>query len=160
MSTNYINKCRKYGYSVEARLLPLLRKAFGDTLAKSEGRYTFYDFINDDFMIELKGRKCNYKTYDTTMISKSKIDKMLKCDKEPVLVFSFQDGNYYTFVDECLITKWAISEYRGVLYYYIPINYLINLEHLLNNQEATKDQKTVEISDISPFALAGTVDIN
>jgi len=92
------------------------------------------DFYGDNIYFETKLRRCNYKTYDTTMIGYNKL-KWLKDNKvdNAYFIFVFNDGEYFYKYNPYDKFDTAIggrndrgkSEYKK--YYYIPTNKLIKI---------------------------------
>jgi hypothetical protein len=61
---------------------------FNTQLNHTLGRYDLFDYENENYKVELKSRRCNFKTYKTTMIGKNKIEYWLKNkDKKIFLIF-------------------------------------------------------------------------
>ena len=58
------------------------------------GRYCYFDYENDDYIIELKSRNCNHNSYPTAMINVPKIDKWKKKDynKKFIAAYLYKGG--------------------------------------------------------------------
>ena len=120
-----------FGFKAEDDLFSRIKDKYGDNICKTE-KNCRVDYSDDDVLIELKSRRNTYNKYPTTMISKSKIDYMMKSGKKSICLFNFLDG-----VKEIEITPEIISQFqlkkggrfdRGRpelnQYYYIPIELL------------------------------------
>tara|TARA_R100001463_G_scaffold103490_1_gene157797 strand:+ start:195 stop:638 length:444 start_codon:yes stop_codon:yes gene_type:complete len=83
------------GLSAEIECKGRLESVFGEL--ESSGRYCFYDFSNEKYLIELKSRNCNHNDYETAMINYTKILKWKKQfgEKEFISAFLYKDGLYY-----------------------------------------------------------------
>lgn len=120
-----------FGFKAEDDLFSRIKDKYGENICKTE-KNCRVDYCDDDVLIELKSRRNTYNKYPTTMISKSKIDYMMKSGKKSICLFNFLDG-----VKEIEITPEIISQFqlkkggrfdRGRpelnQYYYIPIELL------------------------------------
>ena len=120
-----------FGFKAEDDLFSRIKDKYGENICKTEPNCRV-DYCDDDVLIELKSRRNTYNKYPTTMISKSKIDYMMKSGKKSICLFNFLDG-----VKEIEITPEIISQFelkkggrfdRGRpelnQYYYIPIELL------------------------------------
>jgi len=120
-----------FGFKAEDDLFSKIKDKYGENICKTE-KNCRVDYSDDDVLIELKSRRNTYNKYPTTMISKSKIDYMMKSGKKSICLFNFLDG-----VKEIEITPEIISQFelkkggrfdRGRpelnQYYYIPIELL------------------------------------
>lgn len=92
MNVNKFNKDYNYGKSKETYLLPIIQNEFDSTLTYSPNTFAICDYVGDECNVELKSRRCSVHSYPDTMISKSKIDYLLKESKKGYCVFSFFDG--------------------------------------------------------------------
>lgn len=87
----------KTGKQKEKEVLPLLKKQFQDETIKSMDNNEFqrWDFEGNSKRIELKFRTNKHNTYDTTMISLSKVyeaeDYVKKYDSDFYFCFYFTD---------------------------------------------------------------------
>lgn len=107
MNDNKFNKDYHYGKVKEELVLPLIQKEFDDTLTCSSNTYAICDYVGDKCNVELKSRRCSLHSYPDTMISKSKIDYLLKQNKKGYCVFSFYDG--VVWIE---ITPETVSSFR------------------------------------------------
>lgn len=120
-----------FGFKAEDDLFSRIKDKYGENICKTE-KNCRVDYSDDDVLIELKSRRNTYNKYPTTMISKSKIDYMMKSGKKSICLFNFLDG-----VKEIEITPEIIEQFqlkkggrfdRGRpelnQYYYIPIELL------------------------------------
>ena len=61
------------GLNMETALKPVLDNKFGDL--KLTSKYDKFDYINDNFIIELKTRRIKFKQYPTLIFSEKKLIK-------------------------------------------------------------------------------------
>ena len=95
MDLNKYFKDKETGSQNEQDCQSAIQSVVGHVI-RSTYRYDAYDYSNEEYFIELKSRNCNHNTYDTTMISLSKIDFIKKHpDKKYMFFFKFIDGLYY-----------------------------------------------------------------
>ncbi len=115
-----------WGRIKEIELFDIIKEAFDGNLKKTSGRYDPFDFESDDTLVELKSRRCNHDTYNTTMIPYSKLIYCNKFpDKKVILCFNFEDGLYcHTYERE---KQHDIRKFNNRDYCYIPINQLIKV---------------------------------
>jgi hypothetical protein len=131
MNTNkiYLNDI-SFGLGKEITFLNKLHLKFGDDITQSKNKYSPYDFINDEYVIELKSRRCLKNTYDTTMILFNKVEKLKTFNKKILLCFSFIDQDCYYLYDDNdeFIVKRGGRKDRNCFeynqYLYIPVNLL------------------------------------
>jgi len=130
----------KFGFSNEIKILPIIENYFKLNLKKPLShccRYDFYDNNNNNYF-ELKSRNNNKDKYNTTIISKSKIDYYIKHiinnNKNMYCLFYFLDGLYYIKVDEnfkkyniCKGGRCDRGKFEYNDYYYIPVRDLIKI---------------------------------
>ncbi len=124
----------EFGFKMEDDLFEKIKDKYGKNICKT-GKNCRVDYESDDVLIELKSRRNNYSKYPTTMISKGKIDYMLKSNKKSICLFNFTDGLYTIEITENIVEKFELREGgrwdRGRpemnQYYYIPINLLTKL---------------------------------
>jgi hypothetical protein len=123
----YDEKDYSYGLSQEENMYTKLKSKYGEDLVKMP-RYCKYDFINNNYYIELKSRRCLKNTYPTTMIHVNKLQNLKH--KKLILCFRFIDKDcYYEYNqnDNLVITGGGRAD-RGMheygQYCYIPIELL------------------------------------
>ena len=81
----------KYGEKKEEELLPILKKYFGSDIIRSKkGRFAKYDYTDNKVNYELKSRTNKMKQYDTTMITRNKIEGN-DANKDLILLFNYTD---------------------------------------------------------------------
>jgi len=124
----------EFGFKAEDDLLGKIKSIYGEKICKTEPNCRV-DYFDDNTLIELKSRRNTYKKYPTTMISKGKIDYMLKSGKRSICLFNFSDGLYSIEIDKNKIDKFKLK--RGGRwdrgrpelneYYYIPIELLTEM---------------------------------
>jgi hypothetical protein len=118
----------------EKEVMPILAKHFGEELIKTSDVYCPYDFeaVTSKTRYELKTRRCNYNTYNTTIIPINKVQ-----GTDPIcFVFHFQDGLYYVYYNIHLFSTFKTKQVRtmrdGVwgqskAHYEIPIDQLVRI---------------------------------
>ena len=80
----------KQGDAYEDLLKPRLEKFLQQPLIKSDNRYSHYDFITENGIhVELKSRNYKSSDFNTTMLSKSKYDYILKQKELDVVTYVF-----------------------------------------------------------------------
>lgn len=82
------------GNKAEDECKERLETKFGEL--KRTGRYCYFDYENDKYIIELKSRNCNHNDYPTAMINVPKIEKWKKRDynKKFIAAYEYKDGLY------------------------------------------------------------------
>jgi len=119
-----------FGILAEDELLDVIKKKYPSV--EKTPLTSVIDYECDNYVIELKTRRCNHNKYPTTMIGKNKIDYMLKSKKRAICLFNFYDGLYEIEITEDVIEKFDCCfggrhdrgkrEYN--IYYYIPVKML------------------------------------
>ena len=80
----------KLGDTYEDLLKPRLEKFLKQPLIKSDNRYSHYDFKTENgIQVELKSRNYKSSDFNTTMLSKSKYDYILKQKELDVVTYVF-----------------------------------------------------------------------
>ena len=102
MSIVHKNKKRdlKFGYKSECELLPLFKKKYGDNIKKSTDKYSFFDFYDDNSLLELKTRRITHNQYSTAICNLSKIEKLFNDKRKAFLIFSYLDGVFEISITE------------------------------------------------------------
>lgn len=95
-----------FGYTSETNLLPLFRRVYGDKISKSTDRYSFFDYSDDNSLIELKTRRINHDRFPTALCNLEKVKKLAADPRRAFLVFSYSDGVYQVPINENWKT-WA-----------------------------------------------------
>ena len=122
----------EFGTNNEERLLNTIQTFFNDhTIIKITTKYSPFDYMGNNLLIELKSRRCNSFTYPTTIIGINKFNQIDPSIKY-ILIFSFTDTTLYIEYDEILFNTFAIKTItrrdRGRIesakYYHIPIKNL------------------------------------
>ncbi len=124
-----------FGFKAEDDLFSKIKENYGENICKT-AKNCRVDYESEDVLIELKSRRNTYSKYPTTMISKSKIDYMLKSGKRSICLFNFTDGVYNIEITENIVRQFELREGgrwdRGrpemSQYYYIPIEILTKLK--------------------------------
>ena len=124
----------EFGFQKEDDLFSRIKDKYGENICKT-AKTCRVDYESEDVLIELKSRRNTYNKYPTTMISKSKIEYMLKSGKRSICLFSFTDGLYNIEITENIIEQFELREGgrwdRGRpelnQYYYIPIEILTEI---------------------------------
>tara|TARA_S200002703_G_scaffold121986_1_gene107878 strand:+ start:1390 stop:1893 length:504 start_codon:yes stop_codon:yes gene_type:complete len=96
------NKIRdlSFGYTSEENLLPLFRRVYGDKIVKSSDRFSFFDYSDDDSLIELKTRRINHDRFPTALCNLEKVKKLAADPRQAYLVFSYLDGVFQVPIKE------------------------------------------------------------
>jgi hypothetical protein len=82
------------GLKMEDALKPILENKFGE-LNKTK-QYDSFDFINDNYVLELKTRNANWGQYPSLMFNESKLNKAKEIkDKDVYFFWKLKDGLYY-----------------------------------------------------------------
>ena len=101
------------GYDNELRILDKLKKQGGNIIIEPTDRYCFYDYlINDKYLCEVKKRNIIKDKYDTTIFPLSKIrayQQIKKDYKDLILIFCFNDNDYYITYDKLIKNKKDIQ---------------------------------------------------
>ena len=122
----------EFGTNNEQKLLNTIQTFFNDdTIIKIETKYSAFDYIGNNCLIELKSRRCNSSTYPTTIIGINKFNQ-IDPNIKYILIFSFTDIVLYIDYDEELFNTFSIKTVsrrdRGRIesakYYHIPIKNL------------------------------------
>ena len=109
------NKDLKFGLSQEEIIHRQLESHFNIKLDKTK-KYDLVDFVNDDYIFELKCRRVYRMSYPTTMIGQNKIDYMLSMKskgKKCFCVFNFINGLYYIELTDDNIKLLNMGLYGG-----------------------------------------------
>jgi len=129
------NQDLNFGFQKEDDLFSTIKNKYGENICKT-AKNCRVDYENEDVLIELKSRRNTYSKYPTTMISKGKIDYMLKSGRRSICLFNFIDGLYNIEITPEIISQFELREGgrwdRGCpelnQYYYIPIEILTELK--------------------------------
>jgi hypothetical protein len=122
----------QFGEDNEKRLLSTIQQFFNDdSIIKIACKYSAFDFIGDNILIELKTRRCSSFTYPTTIIGINKF-KYTEPGIKYILIFSFTDLVLYIEYDEEIFKTFSIKtitrrdrgQIEKALYYHIPIKLL------------------------------------
>ena len=124
-----------YGNKAEINLLKDIKTFTSDKLKRCEDKYSLVDYECDEYIVELKTRRCSSRAYPDTMIGANKIKYMLKDDREAIAIFNFKDGTYYIDINKENVAKFRYDDGgrcdRGRVetskYYYVPYTLLENL---------------------------------
>ena len=136
MSTFKVKHSINFGFQNEDIMLPIIQQFFNDsTIVKLTSKFSPFDYRGEQKLYELKTRKCDKNTYDTTIFATKKFK--FEPNTKKVLVFSFNDGNYYIEYDESFNNfKKEVKKFRhdrgnqdqAVEYIHIPAENLIKME--------------------------------
>ena len=83
---------RKFGFKHEDTQQKHIETITGKLNKYSQ--FDTFDYFNDEYIVELKSRRCNHNKYPTTMVGYSKILKATE-KKTYLFFFRFDDGLYY-----------------------------------------------------------------
>ena len=117
-----------FGFSNEEKVINKLNKKYRDKFSLIEYRFSQFDFENENFICELKSRRCCHNEYPTTMVGMSKFKKLDK-DKNYRFYFLFTDGLYYWNYNEEKITVRNAGRRDRKAKEYKP-HAFIDIEHL------------------------------
>ena len=120
-----------FGFKAEDDLFSKIKDKYGENICKTKNSCRV-DYESEDVLIELKSRRNTYRKYPTTMISKGKIDYMMKSGKKSICLFNFMDGVKELEINPEIISQFELKKGgrfdRGRpelnQYYYIPIELL------------------------------------
>jgi hypothetical protein len=98
-----------YGKQQENIILPLIEQYFDDNITQTPNQYDKYDSTSNFYNFELKSRKNKFNTYPTTMITKN---KLIKTDKQLILLFNFLDGLYYIKYDPIIFDTFESKLFK------------------------------------------------
>jgi len=126
------------GLTTEEEVMPILAKHFGEKLIKPNYTYCPYDFeaVTSKTRYELKSRRCNHNTYNTTIIPVSKCQDQSLKNVVLCFCFYFVDGLYYIYYNERLFSTFKIKQVRTFRdnkwglskdHYEIPIDQLVRI---------------------------------
>jgi hypothetical protein len=124
-----------FGLEKEKQYLELFQNYFSNSLKRTK-QYSVFDYEGSDCLIELKSRRCHFKTYSDTMIGMNKIQKAKLSNQNIYFVFSFIDGLYYWKYDETVNLRLSRggrkdrNKFEFKNYYFIPIEILTKIEYL------------------------------
>jgi len=122
----------EFGTNNEQKLLNTIQTFFNDdTIIKIETKYSPFDYIGNNCLIELKSRRCNSSTYPTTIIGINKFNQ-IDPNIKYILIFSFTDIVLYIEYEEELFNTFSIKtvsrrdrgRVESAKYYHIPIKNL------------------------------------
>lgn len=125
------NKEYKYGLKGELACSELICNKFN--VKKNSNRWATFDYESDEYLVELKTRRCNSTQYKDVMMNAPKIDKARKTDKKVIFVFNFLDGVFYWEFDKNVELRTDINGrsdrgiYEEQIMYYIPIDIMTKL---------------------------------
>jgi hypothetical protein len=121
----------KYGLKGEIECSELICNQFN--VKKNSNRYAVFDFESDEYLVELKTRRCKSTQYKDVMMNAPKINKAQKTDKKVIFVYNFLDGIYYWEFDKNVELRHDMNGrmdrgmYEEQIMYYIPINLMRRL---------------------------------
>jgi hypothetical protein len=128
----------EYGLNKEQEQEELIKERYGNKLKRTK-HYATFDWISDEFKIELKNRTCNYDTFSTTIIGLNKIKAGIKDTRDCYFLFGFADGSLWewkldkskTYVGETRNEFVGNGNYTpfnpNKLNYYLPLKECIQI---------------------------------
>jgi hypothetical protein len=140
----------EFGLSSEKKLIKTLGNQFGADIQKTTNKYCNYDFFTANHKIELKTRRCNFRTYPTTIIP---VKKTLQ-DGNLTFVFCFADKLCYIEYDKEKFSKYRIEDIEyvsafgqitNVPHIHIPIEDLVEIEMTLKEKERNMGYNNAKI---------------
>jgi hypothetical protein len=118
----------KFGIEKENEILETIKTYFNRNIKKMSERYCDFDFFDEKYKYELKSRRNNYNTFDTTLIP------VFKSKPKTILLFNFLDGLYYIEYSKTKFEKFEQKKFQRAdrpdkkdqeyIYYCIPIEQL------------------------------------
>jgi hypothetical protein len=121
----------RYGLNGEIQCNELICNKFN--VIKNANRWAVFDFESDEYLVELKTRRCKSTQYKDVMMNAPKINKARETDKKVIFVFNFLDGVYYWQFDKNITLREDMNGrsdrgiYEEQIMYYIPINLMSRL---------------------------------
>ena len=121
----------KYGLNGELKCNDLICNKFN--VKKNDNRWAVFDFESDEYLIELKTRRCKSTQYKDVMMNAPKINKARETDKKVIFVYNFIDGIYYWEYDKSVELRNDLNGrmdrgiYEEQIMYYIPIHLMQKL---------------------------------
>ena len=126
---------RAIGFKNEDTLLPIIQQYWKDSsIVKITSKFAQFDYRGNNTLYELKTRLCNKDKYATTIFPTKKFT--FEPATKKVLIFSFDDGNYYIEYNESFDSfKKETKQFRKdrgsydkpVEYIHIPVENLIKM---------------------------------
>jgi hypothetical protein len=122
----------KFGLNGELACSELICNQFN--VKKNVSRWAVFDFESDEYLVELKTRRCKSTQYKDVMMNKPKIDKARKTNKKVIFVFNFLDGIFYWEYDKNVDLRNDLNGrldrgcYEEQIMYYIPIDIMQKLQ--------------------------------
>ena len=86
---------RKFGFGSENANAETFRAFLDCPDLKQNSQFELFDYESDEYLIELKTRRCKSNTYPDTMIPKNKIDFCKTSNKTIYFFFQFIDGMFF-----------------------------------------------------------------
>ena len=127
----------EFGLLKENEYYEILKDKFDNTLEKTNNKFCLFDYIGENYYIELKSRRNTHNKYHDTMVGYNKIHFAMNTNKIIIFCFAFTDGlYYYQFENNDVMQHKLRFDYggrndRGVKEYkdycYIPIELLVKL---------------------------------
>ena len=116
----------KFGLKGELECSELICERFN--VKKNADRWAVFDFESDEYLVELKTRRCKSTQYKDIMMNAPKIIKAKETNKKVIFIYNFLDGLYYWEFDKNITLRQDLNgrSDRGFdetqIMYYIPIN--------------------------------------
>ena len=86
---------RKYGFSSEDANVETFKSFLSCPHLKQNNQFDLFDYESDEYLVELKTRRCKSNTYPDTMIPINKIDFCKTSTKTIYFFFQFIDGLFF-----------------------------------------------------------------
>jgi hypothetical protein len=99
-----------FGKNSEKEVLPIIKDFFKDDINFVKYEFSTYDFQGKKNKYELKTRQNYFNSFDTTIISQSKI--LYNRWKNVIYLFRYIDGLYYIKYDKNLFDTFEIKPYK------------------------------------------------
>jgi len=128
-----VNTNSEYNFGLKGELAcsELICNQFN--VKKNVSRWALFDFESDEYLVELKTRRCKSTQYKDVIMNASKINKARETDKKVLFIYNFLDGLYYWEFDKSVELRQDMNGrmdrgmYEEQLMYYIPINLMKKL---------------------------------
>jgi len=121
-----INNTNEYSYGKlkELELYPKIKEKFGEDIQLCINKFQYYDYYNNNYLIELKARKVKSTRYNTIFLNKSKILSFINDNinnKKFVFVASWIDKDKYIIYDKDKFDKYDIEVFQSKEKNYVDI---------------------------------------
>ena len=122
-----INNTNEYSFGklMERTLLSKIQNKFGKDIQLCINKFQYYDYFNNNYLIELKARKKYSYDYDTIFLNKSKISSFINSDdinkKNFIFVANWIDCDKFIIYDKDKFNKYDIEVFQNKNKNYVDI---------------------------------------